>query len=176
MAEKPLKSLKFHGLDDVYTIPTGGNIEIDFEGESTGICEPQNPLYHKEKDAYFYPLTSEKQIVMDNGERLSETNFLTIDKYEAAEGEPAPINAQQLDGRPAKDYATQTFVLAEIAKAQLDGSEGEVNFDAFATKDEIPTRVSQLQNDAEYLNSSALDSVIDEMREYLDRVIIEGEW
>lgn len=36
MAEKPLKSLKFHGLDDIYTIPTGGNIEIEFEGESTG--------------------------------------------------------------------------------------------------------------------------------------------
>lgn len=36
MAEKPLKSLKFHGLDDIYTIPTGGNIEIEFEGEPTG--------------------------------------------------------------------------------------------------------------------------------------------
>ena len=36
MTEKTLKSLRFHGLDDVYTIPTGGHIEIDFEGESTG--------------------------------------------------------------------------------------------------------------------------------------------
>lgn len=35
------------------------------------IYEPQNPLYHKEKDAYFYPLTSENQVVMNDGRRLN---------------------------------------------------------------------------------------------------------
>ena len=26
--------------------------------------KPQSPLYHKEEDAYFYPLTTEDQVIM----------------------------------------------------------------------------------------------------------------
>lgn len=56
----------------------------------TSIYEPQNPLYHKEKDAYFYPLTSEKQIVMDDGRRLNavlEEDFAKKDEVNSAKAE-----------------------------------------------------------------------------------------
>ena len=56
----------------------------------TSIYEPQNPLYHKEKDAYFYPLTSEKQIVMDDGRRLNavlEEDFAKKDEVNSAKVE-----------------------------------------------------------------------------------------
>ena len=56
----------------------------------TSIYEPQNPLYHKEKDAYFYPLTSEKQIVMDDGRRLNavlEEDFAKKDEVNSAKTE-----------------------------------------------------------------------------------------
>lgn len=34
--------------------------------------KPQSPLYHKEEDAYFYPLTTADQVIMGNGSRLVE--------------------------------------------------------------------------------------------------------
>lgn len=33
--------------------------------------KPQSPLYHKTEDAYFYPLTTVDQIIMDDGTRLN---------------------------------------------------------------------------------------------------------
>ena len=104
MAEKPLKSLKFHGLDDIYTIPTGGNIEIDFEGESTGT--------------------------------------------------PSGIDADSLGGILAEDFATKSFVSAEIANAKLDGSDG-IDADSlggilaedFATKNFVSTEIAKAKLD-----------------------------
>ena len=58
-------------------------------------------------------------------------------------------------------YATQTYVKNEIANAQLSGDDG-VDLSGYATKDElnnkankseIPTKVSQLTNDKNYLTS-----------------------
>ena len=33
--------------------------------------KPQSPLYHKSEDAYFYPLTTVDQIIMEDGSRLN---------------------------------------------------------------------------------------------------------
>ena len=58
------------------------------------------------------------------------------------------------------NYATKSYVDSEIANAQLEG--GEVDLSNYATKDElngkadindIPTKVSQLENDSNYLTS-----------------------
>lgn len=74
----------------------------------TSIYEPQNPLYHKEKDAYFYPLTSEKQIVMNDGRRLNavlEEDFakkgeVNSAKVEAIDGSKVYTNQQVKKARP----------------------------------------------------------------------------
>lgn len=79
--------------------------------------KPQSPLYHKEKDTYFYPLTTEDQVVMDDGRRLSGTNFLSIDKEGSSFDEPNPINADTLDGKLASEYATNDFVNEKVRKA-----------------------------------------------------------
>ena len=46
--------------------------------------------------------------------------------------------------------ATESFVEAEIAQAML---EGEVDVSVFALKEDVPTKVSQLENDMEFLPS-----------------------
>ena len=33
--------------------------------------KPQSPLYHKEEDSYFYPLTTVDQVIMEDGSRLN---------------------------------------------------------------------------------------------------------
>lgn len=38
--------------------------------------KPQSPLYHKEKDAYFYPLTTSDQIIVDD-KRLSDYSIIS---------------------------------------------------------------------------------------------------
>ena len=50
MAEKQLKSIKFPGLDDIYIIPEGGNIDIDLEESNIG--EP-NPINADTLDGYY---------------------------------------------------------------------------------------------------------------------------
>ena len=59
-------------------------------------------------------------------------------------------------------YATESYVKNEIANAQLNSDDNEVDLSGFATKDElntkadvedIPTKVSQLENDSNYLTS-----------------------
>ena len=59
-------------------------------------------------------------------------------------------------------YATESYVKNEIANAQLNSDDNEVDLSGYATKDElnakadvedIPTKVSQLENDSKYLTS-----------------------
>lgn len=33
--------------------------------------KPQSPLYHKDQDAYFYPLTTADQVIMEDDNRLN---------------------------------------------------------------------------------------------------------
>ena len=49
------------------------------------------------------------------------------------------------------DYATKEFVTNKIAEAELGGE--EVDLSGYAQKSELPTKVSQLQNDAGYLTA-----------------------
>ena len=42
--------------------------------------KPQSPLYHKTEDAYFYPLTTADQIIMEDGNRLNTVFKSTVRK------------------------------------------------------------------------------------------------
>lgn len=50
-----------------------------------------------------------------------------------------------------KDFATKSYVSSEIAKAQLEGE--DVDLDLYALKEDIPTKLSELQNDKNFLTS-----------------------
>lgn len=68
--------------------------------------KPQNPLYHKKEDAYFYPLTTVDQIVLEDGSRLNTelSKHLMVDVNNINEAEPNPINADTLGGYAADEY------------------------------------------------------------------------
>ena len=61
-----------------------GNIDIDLDDvielEPSIIVKPQSPLYHKTEDAYFYPLTTADQVMLENGDRLSVKFDTLVDK------------------------------------------------------------------------------------------------
>ncbi len=74
-----------------------------------------------------------------------------------AKTEDIPTKPEDIGAQPAGDYltevptgyATEEFVKNKIAEAELGGE--EVDLSGYATKDELPTKVSQLQNDSGYL-------------------------
>ena len=73
--------------------------------------KPQSPLYHKAEDAYFYPLTTVDQVIMDDGSRLGGINLLSVDKNGVNEGEANPVNADTLGGILAEEYVRATLPL-----------------------------------------------------------------
>ena len=108
--EKQLKSIKFPGLDDIYVIPEGGAgaVDIDLEGSAEGGVKPQSPLQHTESGDYFYPLTTIDQVIMEDGSRLNDCNFLTVDNGDSIEGEVVPVNADTLGGHKAEDFVKKS--------------------------------------------------------------------
>ena len=52
-----------------------------------------------------------------------------------------------------KDFASKSYVSSEISKAQLSGGDGEVDLSSYALKEDIPTKISELQNDSNFLTS-----------------------
>lgn len=66
-----------------------------------------------------------------------------------------PLDADTLGGRPAQDYATETFVAAKIAEAQLGGGTGgSIDLTGYATKDDL----ANINLDS--LGAAAADNVI----------------
>lgn len=90
--------------------------------------KPQSPLYHKTEDAYFYPLTTVDQVVLEDGSRLNSelSKHLVIDIKNANEAEPNGINADTLGGYAADEYARKedlenidTDLLSENVKNKI---------------------------------------------------------
>ena len=67
--------------------------------------KPQSPLKHKDGD-YFYPLTTEDQVILENGQRLNVKlgNSLSVDVDGSNEGSANPINADTLGGYPPEYF------------------------------------------------------------------------
>lgn len=55
-------------------------------------------------------------------------------------------------GDAFEDYATKTYVITKIAEAQLSGS--DIDLSDYATKDDIPTKTSELTNDSNFITAS----------------------
>lgn len=120
--------------------------------------KPQSPLKHKD-GAFFYPLTTEDQVIMEDGSRLSSANFLSLDDGAAIEGTASPINADTLGGRPAAEYATENYVSIKIAEAQLGGGSNDsssIDLTGFATKDDLNGFITEIPS--EYVTESELSA------------------
>ena len=86
-------------------------------------------------------------------------NYLTEVPDGYAKTSEIPKKPEDIGAQPAgnyltevpSDYATKEFVTNKIAEAELGGE--EVDLSGYAQKSELPTKVSQLQNDAGYLTA-----------------------
>lgn len=84
-------------------------------------------------------------------------NYLVEVPDEYAKTSDIPTKPEDIGAQPSGNYltevpigyATEEFVKNRIAEAELSG--GDVDLSGFAQKSEIPTKVSQLQNDKGYL-------------------------
>lgn len=70
--------------------------------------KPQSPLYHKTEDAFFYPLTTVDQVMLENGERLNSEleKHVSIDLSDnnSNTSEAPPIDADTLGGHPVNYF------------------------------------------------------------------------
>lgn len=86
-------------------------------------------------------------------------NYLTEVPEGYAKTEDIPTKPEDIGAQPVgnyltevpSDYATKEFVTNKIAEAELGGE--EVDLSGYAQKSELPTKVSQLQNDSGYLTA-----------------------
>ena len=95
--------------------------------------KPQSPLYHKTEDAYFYPLTTADQVIMEDGGRLNvkldvlSENIENIATTETFKGtllannwsSSAPFTQTvNIPGLLSSDYPFVDIDLSEVADAQ----------------------------------------------------------
>ena len=85
--------------------------------------KPQSPLYHKKEDAYFYPMTTVDQVVLENGNRLNTelSKYLMIDVESSNEAEPNGVNADTLGGYAADEYMRKSQSLFEVNYSVVGG-------------------------------------------------------
>ena len=109
------------------------------------------------------PEASEPDMTGYATERYVQENYQTKGNYltEVPEGyaktEDIPAKPEDIGAQPAGNYltevpsgyATEEFVKNKIAEAELGGE--EVDLSGYAQKSELPTKVSELENDAGYL-------------------------
>lgn len=66
--------------------------------------KPQSPLYHKEEDAYFYPLTTVDQVIMEDDSRLSASAIFSATEddngkfLKVVDGSPAWVTIPSAEG------------------------------------------------------------------------------
>lgn len=108
-----IKVKKEDGTWEYISSSGGGNIDIDIDinesnpDEIDTCFKPQSPLYHTKEDAYFYPITTVDQVVLEDGSRLNSelSKHLFVDINNTNEAEPNGINADTLGGYAAEEYA-----------------------------------------------------------------------
>lgn len=120
--------------------------------------EPQKPSYSAEE---IWLLDDDSSQML--ADKLQEIVNALNGKYDSTNPPPYPVSsvngltgavlltAQLLGAQPAGNYATEEFVERKISEAELGG--GETDLSAYALKEELPTKVSQLENDKGYLTA-----------------------
>lgn len=137
--------------------------------------KPQSPLKHKD-GAFFYPLTTEDQVIMEDGSRLSGANFLSFDDNSIA-GEANPINADTLGGKPAAAYATESFVnnkISEVGSSKPDLVLRLNPTDDYYMLDNL--RTTQIKNGISIKSGSIADVVAKIKNQQEVKVLLEYEY
>ena len=105
----------------------------------------------KERTELLFPITKTSAITNDDGVGLDAIISDTVySDTNAIKATAVPVNADTLGGKPADEFATQNYVAAEIAKAQLDG--GDVDLSGFATKDDVSNAVNGIDFPVDSVN------------------------
>ena len=141
----------------------------------------------KEKTEALFPRTKLSAVSDENGVGLDALmEHLAYTDEKSNDIIINTIDADSLNGIPAKDWAQKSFVTSEIAKAQFSGSgEGNIDLSGFATKDDlatkqpvgdyalnssIPTKVSELTNDSGYSTETFVNNAIKDIDYPVDSV------
>lgn len=83
------------------------------------------------------------------------------------------VDAQARQSLESNNYATESYVRTEIAKAQLEGA--DVDLSDYALKTDIPTKMSQLQNDSkDFKTATIYASGWSSEAPYTQNVAVEG--
>lgn len=105
-----------------------------------------------EKTECVFPRTKVKAISDDDGiglDALINTvpHFKETEEHEVS---TVPLDADTLGGKPASEYATQSFVTTKIAEAQFSGGgdADSVDLSGFATKDDLDNLITVADIDA----------------------------
>ena len=105
----------------------------------------------KERTELLFPITKTSAITNDDGVGLDAIISDTVySDTNAIKATAVPVNADTLGGKPADEFATQNYVSAEIAKAQLNG--GDVDLSGFATKDDVSNAVNGIDFPVDSVN------------------------
>lgn len=105
----------------------------------------------KERTELLFPITKTSAITNDDGVGLDAIISDTVySDTNAIKATAVPVNADTLGGKPADEFATQNYVAAEIAKAQLNG--GDVDLSGFATKDDVSNAVNEIDFPVDSVN------------------------
>lgn len=87
---------------------------------------------------------------------------IDIDLDGVINSEPNYVNADTLGGISADEYASKSFVRTKIAEAQL--GDGHVDLSDYVTKEELPSKTSELINDSNYITSDAEQNLTEEQK------------
>lgn len=114
----------------------------------------KNLYSDREKTRALFPTTKVSAVSDDNGVGLDALmENLLYSGIEVPEASSVPLNADTLEGHPASDFATPSFVTSEIAKAQLSGgSGGDIDLSGFATKDDVNNAVRAIDYPVDSVN------------------------
>ena len=120
------------------------NVRLNTIEERIDNIDPSDDI-----DLSDYAKTSD--IPTKTSQLTNDTNFLTSVPSEYVTETELNAKGYLTQHQSLDNYATKSYVSSEIAKVQLEG--GEVNLDPYALKEDIPTKLSDLQNDTNFLTS-----------------------
>jgi hypothetical protein len=134
---------------------SGGNVDLTGYATEQYVKDYAQPkgeylTEHQSLEGY-----ATEQFVRDGYQPKGD--YLTAVPDDYAKTEDIPTKPEDIGAQPAGNYltevpggyATEEFVTNKIAEAELGGE--EVDLSGYAQKSELPTKVSQLENDKGYL-------------------------
>ena len=130
------------------------------------------------------------EIVLSNGKEIVSTFTIyldvekSIDRNTPIEGDPMwdiiKDGLANVDGKVDKEEFDETlenyYTKAEVDKKIIDiTTGGSINLDGFATKEDIPTKLSDLENDSNFLTSIPSEYITDkELEDRLKNIEVDA--